>query len=64
MIMALIPEVRGIGISWLAWSFAPLIIVLACCVVAFDFVYRDDLHEPIYLVGVVVASRLPRNPIG
>jgi hypothetical protein len=62
--MTLNHKVRGTGISWLAWSFAPLTIVLACCVVALDFVYRDDLQEPIYLVGVVVASRRPRNPIG
>jgi hypothetical protein len=58
--------------AWLAWSLTALTIVLICCTVAFDFIYRDALQELPFLVGVVasalvgaiVASRRPRNPIG
>jgi hypothetical protein len=57
---------------WLAWSLTALTIVLICCTVAFDFIYRDAPQELPFLVGVVasalvgaiVASRRPRNPIG
>ena len=58
--------------AWLAWSLATLTISLLCCVVTFAFIYQDNLQELIFLVGVlasalvgaVVASRRPRNPIG
>ena len=58
--------------AWLAWLLATLAIVLVCCVVVFAFIYRDDPQELIFLVGVaasalvgaIVASRRPRNPIG
>src|SRR5215210_4822794 len=56
----------------LAWSLTALTIVLVCCTVAFGFIYRDAPQELTFLVGVVacalvgavVASRRPRNPIG
>jgi hypothetical protein len=58
--------------SWLAWSLGTLTVVLVCCVVAFTILYRDNLQGLFFLVGViasalvgaVVASRRPRNPIG
>ena len=59
--------------SWLAWSLCALTIVLVCCIAAFTIIYREThLQEPPFLVGVVVsalvgavvASRRPRNPIG
>jgi hypothetical protein len=58
--------------SWLAWSLATLTIVLVCGIVVFAFIYQVGLQELIFLVGVVasalvgavVASRRPHNPIG
>jgi hypothetical protein len=58
--------------AWLAWSLCALTIVLLCCGAAFTVLYRDDLQELIFLVGVVasalvgavVASRRPYNPVG
>jgi hypothetical protein len=58
--------------AWLAWSLAALTVVLVCCEVAFAILYREALLELPFLVGVVanalvgavVASRRPRNPIG
>ncbi len=56
----------------LAWSLTALTMVLVCCTVAFDFIYRDAPQELPFLVGVlasalvgaIVASRRPSNPIG
>ena len=58
--------------AWVAWMLCGLTLVLVCCVVAFAFIYRTNLQELVFLVGVVasalvgavVASRHPRNPIG
>jgi hypothetical protein len=59
--------------TWLAWSLTALTIVLVCCIVAFGFIYRDAPQDltlffagvvACALVGAVVASRRPRNPIG
>jgi hypothetical protein len=58
--------------AWSAWSLCGLTLVLVCCVVVFALLYRKGLQELIFLVGVVasalvgavVASRRPRNPIG
>jgi len=70
---------RGIGgmstraSSWLAWSLATLTIVSVCGFAAFIIIYRDTrLTELPFVLGVfasalvgrVVASRRPRNPIG
>src|SRR5215204_3953124 len=70
---------RGIGgmstraSSWLAWSLATLTIVSVCGFAAFTIIYRDTrLTELPFVLGVfasalvgrVVASRRPRNPIG
>ena len=61
------------AVSWLAWSLCALTIVLVCCIAAFTIIYREaHLQELPFLVGVVVsalvgavvASRRPRNPIG
>jgi hypothetical protein len=58
--------------TWFAWTLCGLTLVLVCCVVVFALLYRKGLQELIFLVGVVasalvgavVASRRPRNPIG
>jgi hypothetical protein len=58
--------------AWVAWTLCGLTLVLVCCVVVFTFLYRVGLQELIFLIGVVasalvgavVASRRPRNPIG
>jgi hypothetical protein len=70
---------RGVdGISarvaaWLAWSLCGLTLSLVACVVAFEALYRVSLAGLIFLlvfvvpsalVGAVVASRQPRNPVG
>ncbi len=59
-------------VAWSAWTLCGLTLVLVCCVVVFALLYRKGLQELIFLVGVVasalvgavVASRRPRNPIG
>jgi hypothetical protein len=70
---------RGVdGISarvaaWLAWSLCGLTLSLVACVVAFEALYRVSLAGLVFLlvfvvpsalVGAVVASRQPRNPVG
>ena len=59
--------------AWLAWSLCGLTLILVACVVAFEALYRVSLAGlffllvfvvPSALVGAVVASRQPRNPIG
>jgi hypothetical protein len=70
---------RGVdGISarvaaWLAWSLCGLTLILVACVVAFEALYRVSLAGLVFLlvfvvpsalVGAVVASRQPRNPVG
>jgi hypothetical protein len=65
-------SIRRRTAAWLAWSLAALTVVLVCCEVAFAILYRASLDELPFLVGVVVsalvgavvASRRPRNPIG
>jgi hypothetical protein len=69
---------RGVGrtstrvAAWLAWSLCGLTLILVACVVAFEALYRVSLSGlsslafvvPSALVGAVVASRQPRNPVG
>jgi hypothetical protein len=58
--------------AWLAWSLCGLTLILVACVVAFEALYRVSLSGlsllvflvPSALVGAVVASRQPRNPVG
>ena len=58
--------------AWLAWSLCGLTLILVSCVVAFEALYRVSLSGlsvlvfavPSALVGAVVASRQPRNPVG
>jgi hypothetical protein len=58
--------------AWLAWSLCALTLILVACVVAFEALYRVSLSGlsslvfvvPSALVGAVVASRQPRNPVG
>jgi hypothetical protein len=73
-----IEQDRGVGrtstriAAWLAWSLCGLTLVLVVCVVAFEVLYRVSLSGlsllifvvPSALVGAVVASRQPRNPVG
>jgi hypothetical protein len=59
-----------------AWTLCGLIIVLVCCVLTFDLFSRGDLpiqYEGLLplvgmvasaLVGALVASRRPHNPVG
>ncbi len=58
--------------SWLAWTLCGLTLALIACVVAFEALYRVSLWSlsllvlvvSSALVGAVVASRQPRNPVG
>ena len=58
--------------AWLAWSLCALTIALVTFVVVFAFFYRDDLRGLAILlavvsnalVGAVLASHRPRNPVG
>jgi hypothetical protein len=58
--------------AWLVWSLCGLTLILVACVVAFEALYRVSLSSlsllvfvvSSALVGVVVASRQPRNPVG
>jgi hypothetical protein len=58
--------------SWLAWTLCGLTLALIACVVAFEALYRVSLWSSTLLVlvvssalvGAVVASRQPRNPVG
>jgi hypothetical protein len=58
--------------AWLAWSLCGLTLILLACVVAFEALYRVSLSGlsllvflvPSALVGALVASRQPRNPVG
>ena len=58
--------------AWLAWSLCTLTIALVTFVVVFAFFYRDDLRGLAILlavvsnalVGAVLASHRPRNPVG
>ena len=68
-----VDRTRSRAVSWLAWSLATLTIVFVSCVVAFTIIYRDARLQELpflvsvvvsALVGAVVASRRPRNPIG
>ena len=60
------------GAAWLAWSLCGLTLILVGCVVAFEALYRGSLWSlsllvvvvSSALVGAVVASRQPRNPVG
>ena len=62
----------GRAAAWLAWSLCGLTLILLACVVAFEALYRVSLSGlsvlvfavPSALVGAVVASRQPRNPVG
>jgi divalent metal cation (Fe/Co/Zn/Cd) transporter len=58
--------------AWLAWSLCTLTIVLVAFVVGFAVFYQDNLRNLAYLLGVVsnaivgavLASHRPRNPVG
>jgi hypothetical protein len=58
--------------AWLAWSLCALTIALVTCVVVFSVFYRDNLRGLAFLlavvsnalVGAVLASHRPRNPVG
>jgi hypothetical protein len=59
--------------AWLAWPLCGLTLILVACVVAFEVLYRVSLAGLVFLlvfvvpsalVGAVVASRQPRNPVG
>src|SRR5687767_12250167 len=58
--------------AWLAWSLCGLTLILVAGVVAFEALYRVSLSGlslfvfvvPSALVGALVASRQPRNPVG
>src|SRR5215218_2873162 len=58
--------------AWLAWSLCGLTLILVAGVVAFEALYRVSpsglsllvFVVPSALVGAVVASRQPRNPVG
>ena len=63
---------RATHAARLAWSLCALTIVLVTCVVVFAVFYRDNLRHLAFslavvsnaLVGAVLASHRPRNPIG
>jgi hypothetical protein len=71
-------ERRGVGrksaraAAWLAWSLCSLTLILVACVVAFEALFQVSLWSSSLLVfmvssalvGAVVASRQPRNPVG
>jgi hypothetical protein len=58
--------------AWLAWSMCALTIALVTFVVVFSVFYRDNLRDLVFLlavvsnalVGAVLASNRPRNPVG
>ena len=58
--------------AWLAWSLCALTIALVTFVVVFSVFYRDNLRGLAFLlavvsnalVGAVLASHRPRNPVG
>jgi hypothetical protein len=58
--------------AWLAWSLCGLTLILVASVVAFEALFRVSLSGlsllvfvvPSALVGALVASRQPRNPVG
>jgi hypothetical protein len=58
--------------AWLAWSLCGLTLILLACVVTFEALYRVSLSGlsllvfavSSALVGALVASRQPRNPVG
>ena len=58
--------------AWLAWSLCALTIALVTFVVVFSVSYRDNLRDLAFLlavvsnalVGAVLASHRPRNPVG
>ena len=58
--------------AWLAWSLCALTIALVTFVVVFSVFYRDNLRGLAFLlavvsnalVGAVLASNRPRNPVG
>jgi len=58
--------------AWLAWSLCALTIALVTFVVVFSVFYRDNLRDLAFLlavvsnalVGAVLASHRPRNPVG
>jgi hypothetical protein len=58
--------------AWLAWSLCGLTLILVAGVVAFEALYRVSFSGmslfvfvvPSALVGALVASRQPRNPVG
>ena len=67
-------EVGGIGnrAAWLAWSVCGLTVVLVACTVALAFLNRSEVRAVIFPLGVtlgsvvggLVASRRPANPVG
>jgi len=58
--------------AWLAWSLCALTIALVTFVVVFSVYYRDNLRDLAFLlavvsnalVGAVLTSHRPRNPVG
>src|SRR5215210_4046495 len=58
--------------AWLAWSVCGLTVVLSACAVALAFLNRSDVGAVIFplgltlsaVVGGLVASRRPANPVG
>jgi len=58
--------------AWLAWSVCGLTVVLVACTVALAFLNRSDVRAVIFPLGVtlssvvggLVASRRPANPVG
>src|ERR671917_19551 len=58
--------------AWLAWSVCGLTVVLIACAVALAFLNRSDVGAVIFplaltlsaVVGGLVASRRPENPVG
>src|ERR671921_574542 len=60
------------AVPWLAWSLCGLTLILVACVVAFEALYQVSFSGlsslvfvvPSTLVGALVASRQPRNPVG
>jgi len=58
--------------AWLAWSLCVLTIALVASVVVFSVFYRDNLRDLVFLlavvsnalVGAVLTSHRPRNPVG
>jgi hypothetical protein len=70
-------RVRSIGrmshrAAWLAWSICGLTVVLIVCAIALAFFNRSDVRTVILplgltvsaVVGALVASRRPTNPVG